>query len=428
MLAQPLARLLAARGVHYGWAMAVLSFLVMLATAAALGMPGVLINPLQSEFHWDTATISGPLAMRLLLFGVMAPFSAALLARFGVRRVVGFALVLIVGGLLAARQITQVWHLWATWGIALGVGSGLVGVVLGTTIATRWFTRRRGLIIGVLTASNATGQLAFLPVAAWLAENDGWRSAFWPAIAACAVGFVLLLLFMVERPEDLGLRPYGEHADSPVVAHRAGGNAIAMAFGTLGLASRRMAFWLLVGTFCVCGISTMGLIQTHFIPLCEDFGMSGVAAASVLTMMGAFDFFGTIGSGWLSDRIAPRVLLFWYYGLRGLSLLALPFLPFSFYGLSVFAMFYGLDWIATVPPTVRMAADEFGRERAPLVFGWVFTGHQIGAAVAAYAAGASRDALSSYLPAFDVAGVACLLAALAIISVRPGRRAALATA
>ncbi len=428
MLARPLARLLAARGIHYGWAIALISFLIMLATAAALGMPGVLINPLQTEFHWDVATISGPLALRLLLFGLMAPFSAALLARFGVRRVVSFALVLIVAGLLAARQITEVWHLWATWGVALGIGSGLVGVIMGTTIATRWFTRRRGLIIGLLTASNATGQLAFLPVAAWLADTHGWRAAFLPAMVACALALVLLLLFMVERPADLGLRPYGEAADAPIAVPRPTGNAILLAFATLGQASRSPAFWLLAGTFAICGISTMGLVQTHFIPLCEDFGMTGVVAASVLTMMGAFDFVGTIGSGWLSDRIAPRTLLFWYYGLRGLSLLALPFLPFSFYGLSLFAMFYGLDWIATVPPTVRMAADEFGRERAPLVFGWIFTGHQVGAAVAAYAAGVSRDALASYLPAFDTAGIACIVAALAIITVRTGRRRVLAAA
>ena len=428
MLARPLARLLAARGIHYGWAIALVSFLIMLATAAALGMPGVLINPLQNEFHWDVATISGPLALRLLLFGLMAPFSAALLARFGVRRVVSFALVLIVAGLLAARQITEVWHLWATWGVALGIGSGLVGVILGTTIATRWFTRRRGLIIGLLTASNATGQLAFLPVAAWLADTHGWRSAFLPAMAACALALVLLLLFMVERPADLGLRPYGEAADAPVAAPRPTGNAIALAFGTLGQASRVPAFWLLAGTFAICGISTMGLVQTHFIPLCEDFGMTGVVAASVLTMMGGFDFVGTIGSGWLSDRLDSRRLLFAYYGLRGLSLLALPFMHFSFYGLSLFAMFYGLDWIATVPPTVRMVADAFGRERAPLVFGWIFTGHQIGAAVAAYAAGLSRDALASYLPAFDSAGVACLVAALALITVRTARRPALAAA
>ena len=428
MLARPLARLLAARGIHYGWVIAPVSFLIMLATAAALGMPGVLINPLESEFHWDVATISGPLALRLLLFGLMAPFSAALLARFGVRRVVSFALVLIVAGMLAARQITEVWHLWLTWGVALGIGSGLVGVILGTTIATRWFARRRGLIIGVLTASNATGQLAFLPVAAWLADTHGWRAAFLPGIGACAVALVLLLLFIVERPADLGLRPYGEAADAPPAPLRPAGNAVALAFNTLGQASRSLSFWLLAGTFCICGISTMGLIQTHFIPLCVDFGLSGVVAASVLTMMGAFDFVGTIGSGWLSDRVAPRTLLFWYYGLRGISLLALPFMPFTFYGLSLFAMFYGLDWIATVPPTVRMTADEFGRERAPLVFGWIFTVHQVGAAIAAYAAGLSRDALASYVPAFDTAGIACVVAALAIVTVRTSRRPVLAAA
>ncbi len=423
MLAAPLARFLAARGIHYGWAMATFTFLIMLSTAAALGMPGVLVTPLESEFHWSAATISGPMAMRLLLFGLMAPFSAALIARYGVRRMIGAALVLIVGGMLAARQITAVWHLWVTWGVALGIGSGLAGVVFGTTVATRWFTQRRGLIIGVLTASNATGQLIFLRTAAWLAETYGWRSAFIPSMIACGIALALLILFIVERPSDLGLRPYGERADAPIAAHvPPPGNFVMNAFRTLGMASHSLAFWVLFGTFFICGVSTLGIIQTHFIPLCQDYGMGAVAAASVLTMMGAFDFVGTIGSGWLSDRIGPRTLLFWYYGLRGISLLMLPYLDFSFYGLSVFAVFYGLDWIATVPPTVRLAADEFGRERAPLIFGWVFTGHQIGAAVAAYAAGVSRDALDSYLPAFNTAGVACIVAALAVIVVRTTRK------
>ena len=427
MLAQPLARFLAARGIHYGWAMAVTIFLIMLSTAAALGMPGVLLKPLEAEFSWDTATVSGPMALRLFLFGLMAPFSAALIARFGVRRVTGAALCLIIFGLISARMVTQVWQLWLTWGVALGIGSGLGGVVLGTTIATRWFTQRRGLIIGLLTASNATGQLAFLPVAAALADSYGWRSALLPSMLACSVAVCLLLLFIVERPADLGLRPFGERADAPIVVPpRASGNAILLAFKTLGEAVHFLPFWLLSGTFFICGVSTLGIIQTHFIPLCQDFGMSGVAAASVLTMMGAFDFVGTVGSGWLSDRINPRVLLFWYYGLRGLSLLLLPFLPFSFYGLSLFAVFYGLDWIATVPPTVRMAADEFGREKAPLIFGWVFTMHQVGAAIAAYGAGKSRDLLDSYLPAFNTAGVACLIAALAIVVVRRTRKPALA--
>jgi MFS family permease len=417
MLAKPLARYLAARGIHYGWAMVVLTFLTMLATAAGMGMPGVLITPLEKQFGWDAATVSGPLAMRLLLFGLMAPFSAALLQRFGVKRTILAALVLIVCGLLAARSITHVWQLWAAWGLALGIGSGVGGVVFGTTVATRWFAHRRGLIIGMLTASNATGQLVFLPLAARLADLYGWPAALVPAAIACSVMAVMLLLFAVERPADLGLPLYGETTVS-AVPPRPVGNFVAVAFGNLASASRVPAFWLLVGTFFVCGWSTNGLVQTHFIPLCEDFGMTAVAGATVLTMMGACDFVGTIGSGWLSDRINPRTLLFFYYGMRGVSLLILPFLPFSVYGLSLFAVFYGLDWIATAPATVRLAADVFGRERAPMIFGWVFAGHQIGSATVALGAGVSRDILQTYVPAFESAGLACLAAALAFVIVR----------
>ncbi|HEY4250680.1 MAG TPA: MFS transporter, partial [Roseomonas sp.] len=280
------------------------------------------------------------------------------------------------------------------------------------TVAGRWFAQRRGLVLGLLTAANATGQLALLPMAAWLAQHEGWRIAMIPGLIACGLAGLLMVLFGRDHPAELGLAPYGDTAPpGPVPPRPAGGNAVRTAFATLAEASGSRVFWILFVTFMICGLSTNGLIQTHFIPLCSDFGMAQVEAASVLAMMGAFDFIGTIASGWLSDRLDNRKLLFWYYGLRGLSLLALPSSTFTLYGLSIFAAFYGLDWIATVPPTVKLAGRAFGRDRAPLVFGWVFTGHQLGAATAALGAGLSRDALASYLPAFYIAGGACLLAA-----------------
>jgi predicted MFS family arabinose efflux permease len=284
-------------------------------------------------------------------------------------------------------------------------------------VASRWFTKRRGLVVGLLTASSATGQLLFLPVGAWLVENWGWRAAVLPPLLACAVAWVLMLLLARDYPSQLGLAPYGEAAVLPVPP-RPRGNPISASLVALRDASRTRIFWILFGTFFVCGLSTNGLIQSHFIPLCHDFGMDAVAGASVLAMMGAFDFVGTIGSGWLSDRYDNRWLLFMYYGLRGLSLMVLPYSSFSFLGLSLFAVFYGLDWIATVPPTVKLAAVHFGRERAPLVFGWIFTAHQLGAAVAAGGAGMVRDGVGSYLPAFFAAGVACLIAAVAVLGAR----------
>ena len=383
-------------------------------------MPGVLIQPLTREFGWSTSTISGPLALRLLLFGLLAPFAAALMARYGIRKVILSALALVIGGLgLAVAGMHEVWQLWLLWGAVVGVGTGMTALVLGATVAGRWFTTRRGLVIGFLTASSATGQLAFLPLAAWLADSYGWRWALVPALVALAFAAVMVVLFLRERPADLGLRPFGEHGGAPVPAAAvpAVGSPFTSALLMLSEASRKPMFWMLFGTFFVCGLSTNGLIQTHFVPFCGDFGVGEVQAASVLACMGAFDFVGTIASGWLSDRIDGRKLLFWYYGLRGLSLLFLPMSDFSFYGLSLFAVFYGLDWIATVPPTVKLASATWGRERAPMVFGWVFTGHQLGAALAAFGAGFSRDALGTYLPAFMIAGAACILAALSAIAI-----------
>jgi MFS family permease len=418
MLAHLLAPALARRGIHYGWAMVAVTFLVMLSTAAAMGMPGVLMTPLKQEFGWNTSSISAALALRLMLYGLLGPFAAALMQRYGLRATVTVAMCFIVAGIGLATRMTTLWELWLCWGLLVGVGTGMTAMVLGATVANRWFTAHRGLVIGVLTASSATGSLAFLPLAAWLSDHGGWRVALLPAVLACAGAGVLMLLVGRDHPGELGLAPYGERVVTAPPDRAAGGNAARMAINALTDAGRSRAFWLLFFTFFVCGLSTNGLIGTHFIPLCHDYGMPAVAAASVLALMGAFDFVGTIGSGWLSDRYDSRLLLFMYYGLRGLSLLALPLSSFSFYGLSLFGVFYGLDWIATVPPTVRLSAQNFGRERSAMVFGWIFMAHQVGAAVAAFGGGLSRDELASYVPAFMAAGAFCLLAALAAIAVR----------
>jgi sugar phosphate permease len=413
-LSDAVARGLARRGVHYGWAVAGATFLTMLVTAGAVGAPGVLMLPLQKEFGWDTATIGSALAVRLVLFGLMGPFAAALMNRYGPRRIVLLALALIAGGLLASLGMTQVWQLVLLWGVVVGIGTGLTALVLGATVATRWFSRSRGLVVGLLTASSATGQLVVLPLLAALTEALGWRAALLVICALLLAAALGVLALMRDRPEDLGLAPYGE--TRPVAAPAAPGPSAGGALAALREAARTRVFWVLFATFFICGASTNGLIQTHFIPLCADFGIGPVQSASVLAAMGVFDFVGTVASGWLSDRYDNRWLLFWYYGLRGLSLMFLPFSDFSFVGLSLFAVFYGLDWIATVPPTVRLTAARFGRERANLVFGWVFAGHQLGAATIAYGAGLSRTELASYLPAFFAAGALCLAAALLVLT------------
>ena len=425
MFAASLARFLARRGIYYGWVMVALTFLITLSTAAMMGLVAVLILPLEGEFGWSASQIGGPLSLRLALFGLTAPFAAALMARYGVRRVVAGALVMIVSGVVLASQMTQLWQLWLTWGVMVGLGTGMTALVLGATVAGRWFTLRRGLVIGILTAANATGQLLFLPLAAWLATHYGWRLAIIPATVACCVAWVLMIALGSEYPVDLGLAPYGEAHPVPRPAQVVG-NLFSRTLDVLMEAAGTPVFWMLFFTFFVCGLSTNGLVQNHFIPLCHDEGLTEVAAASVLAMMGAFDFVGTIGSGWLTDRFDSRKLLFMYYGLRGLSLIALPYTDFSVFGLSVFAVFYGLDWIATVPPTVRLAVQHFGREKGPMVFGWAFAGHQLGAAVASSAGAMIKDGTGSYIPAFMASGIACLVAAAAALWLRGRRQPAVA--
>ncbi|MCU6496873.1 MFS transporter [Rugamonas sp. A1-17] len=434
MFALPLSRWLQGRGLHFSWVIVAITFLTGLSSSAALGLPGALLQPLSKEFGWDVEQISSALAVRFVLFGLMGPFAAILMERFGLRNVVVTALTLVASGLALATQMTQFWQLVLFWGVMLGVGSGMTALVLSAVVSTRWFDTRRGLVVGVLTASSATGQLVFLPVGAWLIEHYGWRMAVMPVLLACATVAVLVFLLMRNRPGEVGLAPYGAPPDpltgiAPVAAPAAPMRVtFATPFKVLAEAARNRVFWILFGTFFICGLSTNGLIQTHFISLCGDAGLSAVPAASVLAMMGAFDLVGTIASGWLSDRYDNRKLLFMYYGLRGLSLFWLPYSEFTLYGLSLFAMFYGLDWIATVPPTVRLAGATFGKEKAGMVFGWVFAGHQLGAAVAAYGAGRVRTMMLTYNPALFAAGAACLLAAGIILLIRRPAVAVAATA
>src|SRR6201996_7848411 len=404
MFATPVAHWFGRRGIHFSWIVMGIAFLTMLTSSAALGLPGAFLVPLSKEFGWSTDAISGAIALRFALYGLIGPFAAVLMERYGLRRIICSALLLIATGMVLATRMTALWQLVVLWGLVLGVGSGLTALVLGAPVANRWFEQRRGLVMGMLTASSATGQLIFLPIAASLIQSHGWRMAVIPVFTSCLVVAGLAFCLLRDRPKELGLRPFGAdpaHVEPAPVAWKPG---FIEPIRTLFMASRSGAFWVLFGTFFVCGLSTSGLIQTHFITLCGDYGLAAIPAASVLAMIGAFDFVGTIGSGWLSDRFDNRKLLFWYYGLRGLSLLWLPHSDFTLYGLSLFAMFYGLDWVATVPPTVKLASAAFDKQGGALIFGWIFAGHQLGGAVAAYGAGLSRTLLLTYNPALYAAG------------------------
>ncbi|KFL29224.1 MFS transporter [Devosia riboflavina] len=422
MISNSVARWMEARNLHYGWIVAATTFLTMLATAGAMGSAGVMIQPLHQEFGWDIADISAAMAVRLVLFGLLGPFAAAFMSHFGIRQVVTTALGLIMAGIVVSFFMREVWQLLLLWGVVIGAGTGMTALVLGATVATRWFSKRRGLVVGLMTASSATGQLIFLPILASLTEAYGWRTAMTLAVAIIASAMVLVALLMRDHPADLGLPPYGDASITPVPKREQSLlKTLALPIVTLKQVAGVPAFWVLFGTFFICGLSTNGLIQTHWISICGDFGMAAVTAAGTLAVIGIFDFFGTVLAGWLSDRFDNRFLLFWFYGLRGLSLIYLSFSGFTFAELAIFAVFYGLDWVATVPPTVKLAADNFGREKAGLVFGWVFTGHQLGAAAAAYGAGALRSDFSTYLPALQLAGAMCIIAAIAVLLLqKPG--------
>ena len=398
-------------GQRYAFVVVAATFLALLTAAGVRSAPSVLLTPLQASFGWDRATVSTAAAVGIFLYGLTGPFAAALTQTLGIRRTMAGGLLLMAAATLASLFMTQPWQYVATWGVISGVGSGAVAPVLGAAVVNRWFAKRQGLMMGVLTASTATGSLVFLPLMAWLSQVDGWRAVVVFAGLGCAIVIPLALLLVPESPAAIGAPRFGEPADAPASAPMKQSGGAGLALGALARASRSPTFWLLFGTFFVCGLTTNGLVGVHLISYCGDHGIAPVAAAGLLSMMGLFDLAGTTGSGWLTDRYDPRRLLLVYYGLRGFSLIILPFLDFGPVSLSAFAVLYGLDWIATVPPTVKLTNRAFGEQEAPIVFGWVMVGHQLGAATAAFGAGLIRQQAGTYAPAFVLAGVAGLVAA-----------------
>ena len=410
---------------HRAWLVAAVAFLVLLAAASFRSTTGVLLEPLEQEFGWDRATTSGAVSLNLALYGLTAPFAAALMQRFAMRQVVAAALVLVALGSGLATVITQPWQLWATWGLAIGFGTGSIAVVFGAIVANRWFVRQRSLVTGVFSAASATGQLIFLPLFAMLAEHDSWRSASRVTTGLAIALIPLVWVYLRDRPADVGLHPYGADETTAFEAEpryslgQAARNTITLL--TSALPSR--AFLILAGTFFVCGWTTNGLIQTHFVPAAHDHGMPTTTAASLIAVVGVFDLIGTIASGWLTDRVNPRLLLVAYYGLRGLALLAVPTVlgPTVEWPMLFFIVFYGLDWVATVPPTVQLCREAFGLERSGIVYGWVFAAHMVGAGAAATFSGWIRQTHGDYAIAWYVAAALAIIASAAIPFIPKGR-------
>lgn len=423
MIARSVCAALARRGIHYAWLVAALVFLNAIFSAAALGVPAVLIAPMAAELGLTVGDLSAPQGLRFALFGLVAPFAGGLVVRYGLVRMMAIAGVLVLAGLAMAARMTTVWEMWLAIGVLLGVAPGLTAMQVNAAVASRWFAVRRGLVLGILGGAMAAGTLVFIPAAAWVAETAGWRAAMLIPVVGMAATLPLVLLLMRERPCDLGLPAFGEATVSPPPP-RAAGNFVEVSVGALQRAIHRPVFWVLAGTFFVCGATSLGITQTHLVPFCGDIGVSLVTAAWLLAIIGVCDLIGTIGSGWLSDRYDNRWLLGWYYGFRGLSLLWLALGDTTLAGLAIFAVVFGLDYIATVPPTTKLAIAAFGRETGPVVIAWIFAAHQIGAGAMSYGAGLGRDGIGSYLPVFFVAGILCIVAAAAFALLRRDRPAA----
>jgi len=409
--------------VHYAWIVLALVFAATLAGVGVRAAPGVMIVPLERAFGWDVATISAAVSLNIILLGATGPFLTGMIEVIGLKRTMLACMVMLAVGPGLSNFMTTPWQLFLTWGLLVGIGSGAGAIGMAAAVANRWFVRRNGLAMGLLTAANAAGQLIFLPLLAMLAQRYGWRGVS-VAVTLAVLGMLpVVALLLPEWPVDVAVGPYGEAASRRQPASR--DNPFALAMAVLFRASRSIDFWLLALSFAVCGLSTNGLINTHLIAYCADRGIPEVGGAGILAALGVFSLIGATGSGWLCDRINPRVLLFWYYGLRGLSLVILPFTRFDVISLSIFSVFYGLDWVATGPATFALTNQLFGRRDTPVIISWIFAAHQIGGAFAAFGAGTVRSLTGDYLLAFMTSGLACLLASLLVLRVnRPAPAAA----
>ncbi|MEH7883763.1 MFS transporter [Bacillus sp. JJ1609] len=405
---------------HYSWIILIISFFSIIVAGIVRSSSGVFIESFENEFGWSRSVISLAFAVGLFLYGISGPFMAALIEVFGLKKMMVISMVTLLAGTLLTLVMQESWQLVIIWGIIIGLGSGLFLTVLSPYIANRWFEKRRGLAVGILTASTATGQLILLPVLAIMIETYSWRWAIGFIMVLSIIMLFIIFLFMKNTPKDAGILPYGLEEEREERNEEQRKNPIVIAFNGLFAAVKVKEFWLLAGSFFICGLSTSGLIGTHFVSYCMSYGIPLVTAASLLSFMGIFDLIGTTLSGWLSDRFDNRWLLFWYYGLRGASLVLLPYalLQDSFVLLVIFSVFYGLDWIATVPPTISISRQVFGIEKSGIVYGWIFAAHQAGAAVAAFGGGLIYKIFNSYTWAFFLAGIFCLLGSLFVIVIK----------
>jgi MFS family permease len=415
-----LARLCSGR-IHYAWIALGVAFTVTLGAVGVRAAPGVIIVPLQQAFGWSVGTISAAISLNILLLGLTGPFITGLMDTLGLKRTVLLCLAVLLAGAGLSTFMTAPWQLFLTWGLLVGVGSSAGAVGMAAAVANRWFVSHRGLAMGLLSSANAAGQLIFLPLLGRLAQDHGWQSVSITVSLAIAIVIPLTALLLPESPGAIGLGPLGGGIEPPAPPRSA--NPFALAIDGLVCGVRSLDFWLLAASFGICGFSTNGLISTHLIPFCVDHGYTQFAGAGILASLGIFSLLGSTVSGWLTDRYNPRILLFWMFALRGLSLMLLPYTSFDTVSLTVFAVFYGLDWIAVLPPIFALINEAFGRKDAPVLLSWIFATHQVGGAMAAMGAGMVRGWTGSYLLAFMASGFACLMASILVLRIARPRQA-----
>jgi MFS family permease len=399
--------------IHPAWIVAGVTFLTLIAAAAFRSTTSVMFVPLETEFAWTRTQTSAAVTLNLIFYGLTAPFAAVLMERYSVKKVALWALGLIGLGTVLTVWMTSLWQLVLYWGVMVGAGTGGLALVFASIVANRWFVKRRGLVTGIFSAAYATGQLVFLPLIANMVTQLGWRTGSLVIAGFVAVVIPIFILFFRNSPAEANSSAYGSMASEPTYTEAP--RSLLDTFAVLFEVAKTRQFWVLSGTFFVCGWTTNGLIGAHFIPAAHDHGMPATTAAGLLALVGIFDFVGTILSGWLTDRFDSRILLVIYYGLRGLALFSVPFVlgPTVEPPLLFFVVFYGLDWIATVPPTIELIRRYFGLGKTGIVWGWVFASHMVGAGVAATYAGVIRDLEGSYFLAWITAAVLCVVAAAA---------------
>ena len=418
MLATKLEKFLTTKGIHYAWFMALISFILLIFSSSAMSTPAILMLPIIETFGWSITEVSAIIGALFIIVAVAAPFGTAFMLRLGLTKIVVISCGLLISGLSLTTFAFEKWHLFFSIGTLLGLASGILGLGFAATVATRWFVEKRGLVMGILAASWAAGQILLVPFIAWIVSEFNWQYGVVPGVSGAVVCLILFVLFGKNWPSDLGLMPYGAKTDPNIIQNGQERNPIKKSFSVLFNCSKHPGFWILSSTFFICGFTSNGLVSQHFIPFCADNNIGIVVASSYLAIIGLFNFMGSIGSGWLADKFDNYKLLAAFYSVRGLSLVYLPFSSLDIFYLTLWAIFFGLDFIATIPPTGRFCSKFFGSIDGPIAFAWIFSIHQIGAASAAYGAGRTRDIFLTYEPVFLVAGIACFIATVLLLGFR----------